>query len=166
MFLHCINLWLLMTVVFIFVSYSVEFIVYYITLVRLLSNLPCTGVEMLAYCLQQNPESHWLTGVTIPGVGQQYPPEQGEHRLASVSPCKEINKRILSLNNFRKLTHIHVLDVYLFYFGKKIIILTAIKRGHGAVFHKFALDLTLLSISQNTQSYLLFATDSIYCDTR
>lgn len=52
MFLHCINLWLLMTVVFSFVSYSVEFIVYYITLVRLLSNLPCTGVEMLAYCLQ------------------------------------------------------------------------------------------------------------------
>lgn len=49
-----------------------------------------------------------------------------------------------------------------FILEKKFITLTAIKRGHGAVFHKFALDLTLLSISQNTKSYLLFATDSIY----
>lgn len=53
-----------------------------------------------------------------------------------------------------------------FILEKKFITLTAIKRGLGAVFHKFALDLTLLSISQNTKSYLLFATDSIYCDTR
>lgn len=52
MFLHCINLSSLVRVFFSFVSYSVEFIVYYITLVKLLSNLPCTGVEMLAYCLQ------------------------------------------------------------------------------------------------------------------
>lgn len=37
-----------------------------------------------------------------------------------------------------------------FILEKKFITLTAIKRGHGAVFHKFALDLTLLSISQNT----------------
>lgn len=33
-----------------------------------------------------------------------------------------------------------------FILEKKFITLTAIKRGHGAVFHKFALDLTLLSI--------------------
>lgn len=51
MFLYCINLWLLMTVVILFVLYSVEFIVYYIILVRFLFNLFCIGVEMLAYCL-------------------------------------------------------------------------------------------------------------------
>lgn len=37
-----------------------------------------------------------------------------------------------------------------FILEKKFITLTAIKRGLGAVFRKFALDLTLLSISQNT----------------
>lgn len=42
-----------------------------------------------------------------------------------------------------------------FILEKKFITLTAIKRGHGAVFHKFALDLTLLSISQNTVLFII-----------
>lgn len=34
------------------------------------SYLPWSGVEMLAFCLQKNPESQRSIGVTMPTIGQ------------------------------------------------------------------------------------------------